>query len=119
MTDESNPGPNMGSIDMSSLLGQARQIQERMQKAQEAIANIKVEGNAGGGMVLVEANGKGTVLRVSIESVLFESGDKEMAEDLVAAAVNQALTKARQVEKEEMASVTGGLPIPPGLANLF
>ena len=54
MTDESNQGPSMGSVDMSSLLGQARQIQERMQKAQEEVANIRVEGNAGGGMVVVE-----------------------------------------------------------------
>ena len=119
MTDETNQGPSMGSFDMSSLIGQARQIQERMQKAQEEVANMKVEGNAGGGMVVVEANGKGTILRVSIEPVLFESGDKEMTEDLVAAAVNQALVKARQVEKDQMANVTGGLPIPPGLLNLL
>ena len=120
MSDEENKdGPGAAPMDFSSIFQQAQQIQQRMKDAQEAVASMTVEGNAGGGMVVVQATGAGTITRVSIESVLWDSGDREMTEDLVAAAVNQALLKAKQASQDQLSNVTGGLPLPPGLLNMF
>jgi len=120
VSDEETPGAGgSGGMDLSSIFQQAQNIQKRMKEAQEAVADMTVEGNAGGGMVVVQATGAGTITRVSIESVLWESGDREMTEDLVAAAVNQALLKAKQASQDQLSNLTGGLPIPPGLLNMF
>ena len=96
----------------------ARQMQSRMKEAQEAGARVQVEGNAGGGMVVAQANGKGEILRINIEPTLVEMGDKGMIEDLVTAAVNQALARGREAMQEEMKKVTGGMPVPFDLSNL-
>jgi hypothetical protein len=88
---------------------QAQQMQANMQKAQQELANMEVSGQAGGGMVKITMTGKHDVKRVEIEDVLFED-DKEMLEDLVAAAINDAV---RQVEKTTQERMSGMLP--PGM----
>ena len=96
-------------MNMNNLLKQAQQMQEKMAKAQDELAGISVKGTAGGGMVTVEANCKLEILSVSIEKEVVDPEDKEMLEDLVAAAVNGALQAAQQKANEEMQKVTGGM----------
>jgi DNA-binding YbaB/EbfC family protein len=86
-------------------------MQANMQKAQNELANIEVEGAAGGGMVKVVVTCKHDVRRVTIEESLLR-GDKEMLEDLVAAALNDASRKIEQTVQEKLSSVTGGLGLP-------
>jgi len=99
-------------FDLGGLLQQAKQLQERLTSVQDEIAARTVEGRAGGGMVTAVVNGRLEVLRVHIEPSLLESPDREMLQDLVMAAVNDALRSARALVAEEMQKVTGGLPIP-------
>ena len=96
-------------VNMNSILKQAQKMQEDMQKAQEGLADIQVEGTAGGGMVKVVANGKLELLSVHIEEEVINAEDKEMLEDLVAAAVNQAIKTAQEKANEEMQKITGGM----------
>ena len=98
------------------ILRQAQEMQERMAKVQEALAKVRVEGTAGGGMVTVEASGQQRVLAVRVEPSLFESGDREMLEDLLVAAINQALDAAREAAAEEMGKMTGEMNV-PGLSD--
>ena len=93
---------------MSGMLKQAQQMQERMLKVQEELAELKVEGQAGGGMVTVIANGQKDILSVKIEPELFED-DKELLEDVLVVAVNQALQNATKLSEEKMNSITGGI----------
>lgn len=102
--------------NIASMVKQAQQMQGRMAEMQESLANLKVEASAGGGMVKVEANGQQKILGVQIEASLMESNDTEMIEDLMVAAVNQALDKARETAAEEMAKITGDLNV-PGLSD--
>ncbi len=101
-----------GKFDLGGLLQQAKQLQERLTSVQDEIANRTAEGRAGGGMVTAVANGRLEILRVHIEPSLLESPDREMLQDLVVAAVNEALRAARALIAEEMQKATGGLPIP-------
>lgn len=117
--DELGGGPGPGGLNLGALMQKAREMQERMAEAQEAASRVKVEGNAGGGMVVAEANGHGTILRISLEPTLVASGDKEMLEDLIVAAVNQAQRRAKEAMQAEMGKVTGGLPIPADISKLF
>ncbi|MCB0281585.1 MAG: YbaB/EbfC family nucleoid-associated protein [Calditrichae bacterium] len=96
-------------MNMNNLLKQAQKMQEEMTKAQESLGAIKVSATSGGGMVNVEANCKLEILSVSIEKEVIDPEDKEMLEDLVAAAVNEAIKKAQQKAQEEMQKVTGGM----------
>ena len=104
--------------NMSQIMKQAQKMQEEMQKAQENLENITVEATSGGGMVKVEANCKFKILSISIEPEVYDD-DKEMLEDLVIAAVNQAIENAQEKANEEMQKVTGGmmggLNLPGGL----
>ena len=95
--------------NMASIMKQAQKVQEEMQKVQENLADITVEAASGGGMVKVTANCKLEILSISIEPEVYGEDDKEMLEDLVAAAVNQAIAAAQQRASEEMEKVTGGL----------
>ncbi len=116
--DQNNPfGP--GGMDLGGLMQKAREMQDRMQEAQEAAARVKVEGNAGGGMVVAEANGHGTILRIVLEPSLVAGGDKEMLEDLIVAAVNQAQRRAKEAMQSEMGKATGGLPLPIDLSKIL
>ncbi len=95
--------------NLNQLLKQAQKMQEELQRVQENLVNILVEGSAGGGMVKVTANAQGQVVNIEIEPEVIDPEDKEMLEDLVVAAVNQALENAKKRAEEEMAKVTGGL----------
>jgi len=99
-------------FDLGGLLQQAKQLQERLTSVQDEIASRTAEGRAGGGMVTAVVNGRLEVLRVTIDPTLLESPDREMLQDLVVAAVNDALRNARTLIADEMQKVTGGLPIP-------
>lgn len=103
---------------LSQLMRQAQEMQANMQKAQERLASIEVEGAAGGGMVRVVVTCKHEVRRVSIEAGLLGE-DKEMLEDLIAAAFNDAHRKIEQTVQETLATVTGGLALPAGLKLPF
>ena len=96
-------------FNMNNLMKQAQKMQEEMKAAQEKLALISVEGTSGGGMVKVTANCKLEVQSIAIEPEVIDAEDKEMLEDLVVAAVNQAIQKAQDRANEEMQSVTGGM----------
>lgn len=101
------PFGNMGNI-----LKQAQAMQEQMARIQEQASAKTVEGTAGGGIVTVTANGALQVVGVKIDPEVVKSGDVEMLQDLVTAAANEALRKAREMVAEEMKAVTGGMKIP-------
>ena len=103
---------------LAGLMKQAQEMQENLKKAQEQIALMEVEGQAGAGMVKVIMTGRHDIKRVSIDSSLM-SDDKEMLEDLVAAAVNDAVRKVESTTQEKMSGVTSGLPLPPGMKFPF
>ena len=103
---------------MGNIMKQAQQMQERMQKNQEELANIEVVGEAGAGMVKVTMTCNHAVRRVDIDQSLM-ADEKEMIEDLVAAATNDAVRRVQETTKEKMADVTGGMPLPPGFKMPF
>jgi hypothetical protein len=96
---------------LGNLMKQAQKMQENLQKAQEELGNMEVTGQAGGGLVSVVMTGRHDVKRVTIDDSLF-GDDKEMLEDLVAAAVNDAVRQVELNSKEKMAAMTGGLGLP-------
>ncbi|MBT3251914.1 MAG: YbaB/EbfC family nucleoid-associated protein [Candidatus Marinimicrobia bacterium] len=93
---------------MGGMMKQAQQMQKQMAKAQEELADLHVEGQSGGGMVTIVANGQKDVISVKIEPEVFEE-DVEMLEDLILAAVNQALQNAAKASEDKMNSITGGM----------
>jgi DNA-binding YbaB/EbfC family protein len=103
---------------LGQLMKQAQEMQANMQKAQDELGKLEVEGEAGGGMVKIRMTCKHDVRRVTIEDGLLKD-DKEMVEDLVAAALNDANRKVESMVQEHMASVTGGLSLPAGLKLPF
>jgi DNA-binding YbaB/EbfC family protein len=103
---------------LSQLMKQAQEMQANMQKAQEELAKLEVQGEAGGGMVKVRMTCKHEVRRVAIEDALL-ADDKEMLEDLVAAAINDANRKVESTVQERMASLTSGLGLPAGMKLPF
>jgi DNA-binding YbaB/EbfC family protein len=103
---------------LGGLMKQAQQMQENMRKAQEQLAQIEVEGQSGAGMVKVVMTCRHDVKRVSIDPSLL-ADDKDMLEDLVAAAVNDAVRKVEATTQEKMAGFTAGLPLPPGFKLPF
>ncbi|HEX7341785.1 MAG TPA: YbaB/EbfC family nucleoid-associated protein [Rhodanobacteraceae bacterium] len=103
---------------IGQLMQQAQRMQEQMKRAQEEIERMEVTGSAGGGMVSVTMTGAHEVRRVQIDRALF-ADDPEMAEDLVAAAVNDAVNKVAAASKEKMGGLTAGLNLPPGMSLPF
>ncbi len=97
---------------MGGLMKQAQKMQARILKIQEEMAEKTVEGTAGGGMVTVTANGRQEILSIKIEQEVVDPEDIEMLQDLVLAAVNEALKKAREMMAAEMQKITGGMNIP-------
>jgi DNA-binding YbaB/EbfC family protein len=97
---------------MGNLMKQAQQMQQKMLKMQEELAQKTLEASVGGGMVTVTVNGKNEVLRVKIEPQVVDPDDVEMLEDLIVAGVNEALRKAQEMIAEEMSKLTGGMKIP-------
>ncbi len=94
------------------ILQQAQQMQGRLQQIQDELAQKTVSGSAGGGMVTVEADGKGQVRRIKIDPTVVNPGDVEMLEDLVLVAVSEAQKKAAALAQEQMGKLTGGLDLP-------
>ncbi len=103
---------------MGNIMKQAQQMQERMQKAQEELQSIEVVGESGAGMVKVTMTCNHNVRRIEIDPSLMDD-DKEMIEDLVAAAVNDAVRRVQTTSQEKMSSVTGGMQMPPGFKMPF
>jgi DNA-binding YbaB/EbfC family protein len=97
---------------LGQMMKQAQKMQAKILKIQEEMAERTVEASSGGGMVSVTANGKQEVLSIRIEREVVDPEDVEMLQDLVVAAVNEALKKAQEMVAEEMAKVTGGLQLP-------
>ena len=95
-----------------NLMREAQRLQQQMAAVQEEVAQKKVQATAGGGMVTVEANGKQEIVSIKIDPEVINKDDAQMLEDLVLAASNEALRKAREMVAEEMKGITGGLPIP-------
>ena len=101
--------------DLMGLMKQAQAMQERMQSMQAEMDEIEVEGQAGGGAVKVTMSAKGMMRGVSIDPSLMNADEKEIVEDLVVAAVNDARAKGERQVQERMAEITQGLPLPPGM----
>ncbi|MDX9698587.1 MAG: YbaB/EbfC family nucleoid-associated protein [Rhodocyclaceae bacterium] len=102
---------------IAGLMKQAQQMQENMKKMQDQLASVEVEGQAGAGMVKVQMTCKYDVRRVSIDDSVMD--DKEMLEDLIAAALNDAVRKVESTTQERMAGFTAGLNLPPGMKLPF
>ena len=103
---------------LAGLMKQAQQMQDNMRRMQDQLAGIEIEGQAGAGLVKVVMTCKHDVKRVSIDPTLL-ADDKDMLEDLVAAAVNDAVRRVESTVQEKMAGVTAGLPLPPGMKLPF
>ncbi|MCD6027631.1 MAG: nucleoid-associated protein [Solimicrobium sp.] len=102
----------------AGILKQAQAMQENMKKAQDQLALVEVEGQSGAGLVKIRMTCNDVVKRVTIDPSLL-SDDKDMLEDLVAAAFNDAIRKAKDTSQEKMAGLTAGLPLPPGVKLPF
>ncbi|SRR5258708_1408287 len=103
---------------MAQLMQQAQKMQDNLKRAQEEIAKLEVVGQSGGGMVKVTMSGRHEVRRIDIDRKLF-ADDPEMTEDLIAAAINDAVNKVGEASKQHMGDVTGGMNLPPGLKLPF
>jgi len=103
---------------LGDLMKQAQQMQEKMQQAQQEVANVEVFGESGAGMVKIIMTGKHDVKSVNIDPSLLHE-DKEILEDMIAAAVNDAVRKVEDQTKDMMSSVTNGIPLPPGFKMPF
>ena len=110
-------GENLLKGNIAGLMQQAQKMQQEMQRAQEELAQLEVTGQSGGGMVEVVMNGKHAVRSVRIDPSL--SDDLEMLEDLLTAAVNDAVNRVAQSTQERMADMTQGLQLPPGMKFPF
>jgi DNA-binding YbaB/EbfC family protein len=102
--------------DFMGLMKQAAELQTKMQALQTELDSIEVEGTAGGGLVAMRLSAKGDLKGVKIDESLLKPSEKEILEDLLVAAHADARRKAEQVMQEKMKSLTGGLPLPPGLS---
>jgi nucleoid-associated protein EbfC len=100
---------------LSNIMKQAQQMQERVKKLQEEAGVKTVEATSGGGMVTVVANGRQEILSIKIDPSVVDPKDLEMLQDLVTAAVNEALRKSQELMKDEMGKLTAGMGLPPGL----
>lgn len=105
--------------DLNEILGMANRVQEELQKAQASLDSVEVEGVAGGGLVRVRASAKGRIIGLSIDDSLIVPADKQMMEDLIVAAFNDARVKADEAGAAEMGKMTAGLPLPPGFKLPF
>lgn len=103
---------------LAGIMQQAQKMQDNFKKVQEELAAMEVRGESGGGLVTIVMTGKREVRKVSIDPSLV-GDDKDMLEDLVAAAVNDAVHKVGKMKKDKMADVTAGMPLPPGFQMPF
>ncbi len=105
-------------MDIGSIMQQAQQMQEKMAKIQQDLAQVVVTGSAGGGMVLTRVTGHGEIISITIEKGLIVADEAELLQDLITAAVNDGLRKAKETGKQAMGQLTRGVNL-PGLTNLF
>lgn len=101
--------------DLMGMMKQVRDMQARMQKAQEELAALEIDGQAGAGLVKVTVNGKGDMRTITIDPSLMKPEETEILEDLIIAACQDAKTKAEAILQSKMQELTGGLPLPPGM----
>jgi nucleoid-associated protein EbfC len=101
-----------GNLDINKLMQQAQQMQQEMAKAQEQLASETVEASAGGGLVTVRATGNGDIVAIKIDPKAIDPDDAELLEDLVLAAVNEALRSAQSLAQSKLGAMTGGLGLP-------
>jgi DNA-binding YbaB/EbfC family protein len=100
--------------DLGGLMQQAQQMQQKIKELQDQLERQEMVGSSGAGMVTVTVNGKGETRKVEIDASLFKADDKGVVEDLIVAAANDARAKVEATVQEQMRSITGGLPLPPG-----
>jgi len=100
------------NMNMGKMMKQVKQMQKKVEKIQDELAEEEVEGTAGGGVVRVKANGKQEILDISIDPEVVDADDVEMLEDLILAAVNDAVNNAQELANEQMNDITGGMNIP-------
>jgi DNA-binding YbaB/EbfC family protein len=105
-------------MDFSNIMQQAKAMQEKMAKIQEDLRRKTITGSAGGGMVEVQVNGQGDILNIKIEKSIIDPAEAKMLQDLIVSATNDALRRAKDLSKQELAQLTGGLNL-PDLANFF
>lgn len=105
--------------NLDEILAMAQNVQNELEKAQANLDNIEVEGASGGGLVKVKASAKGRIIGITIDDSLMQPSEKGMLEDLLAAAINDARTKADAASGSEMSKMTSGLPLPPGFKLPF
>jgi DNA-binding YbaB/EbfC family protein len=105
--------------DLNEILQMAQNAQAELQKAQDNLDKVEVEGVAGGGMVRIRATAKGRILGVDLDESLLAPSEKTMVEDLIAAAINDARAKADAAAAQEMEKMQGSLPLPPGFKLPF
>ncbi len=105
--------------DFDEIMKMAQNAQAELLKAQEGLDRIEVEGVSGGGLVRIRASAKGRIVSVEIDESLLQPSEKQMVEDLVAAAMGDARAKADAAAQQEMAKMTSGLPLPPGFKMPF
>jgi DNA-binding YbaB/EbfC family protein len=103
---------------LGNIMQQAQKMQEDFKAAQEELSQMQVLGESGGGLVTILMTGKREARKVTIDASLF-ADDKDMLEDLVAAAINDAVNKVAKMKKEKMTTITAGLPLPPGFQLPF
>ena len=106
-------------VNINNMMKQSQQLQKKMSEAQEKLNSIEVEGISGGGLVKVVATAKGEIKRIMLDDSIMNTNEKEITEDLIVAAINDAKKKGEIAAQEEMKNVTGGLPLPPGMQLPF
>ena len=105
--------------DFNNMLKQAQELQKKMADAQKKVEELEAEGTSGGGLVKVKINGKNITTSISIDDSLISKDEKEILEDLIVAALNDARENVKKKISEEMSSLTGGLKLPPGMKLPF
>lgn len=101
-------------MNLDDIMKMANNVQQQMVDLQAGLDDVEVEGMSGGGLVRIKASAKGRIIGVSLDDSLLQPSEKTMLEDLIAAAINDARTKADQVAADKMSEVTKGMPLPPG-----
>src|SRR5262249_39623280 len=111
--------PESAMKDIMGMMKQAKELQDRMQRLQEEVAALTIEGSAGGGLIRVTVNGKSEMRNIKIDPSLLKPDEAEILEDLIVAAINDARGKAEAKLAEKMRELTGGISLPPGMKLPF
>jgi len=106
-------------VNIGNMMKQAQEMQKKISEVQEKLNSIEVEGTSGGGLVKVIATAKGEIKRVKLDKTVMKEDEKEITEDLIVAAINDAKKKGEAASQEEMKKITGGLSLPPGMKLPF